>query len=280
MQQQLREKIDEMLKDDIIEESDSSWSAPVIPVPKGENDVRVCIDYRKLNEITKPDRYPLPRIDNLLHQAKAMPYMSTIDLKSSYHQISVPPDDQDKTTFVSPFGMYRFKRMPFGLRNAPPTFQRLMVKLIRGLKATCVISYLDDLSLRSVSFIQHLKDLREVFDKLREYNLHANRKKCKSGCSEVKYLGHLIVPEGIKADPEKVSVIANLQEPRNLKQLILFLQTASWYRRFIYKFAEIARPLTNLTRKKVIWQMQMEFGRTRILQQVNDCTDSTCTETS
>lgn len=256
--EQLREKLDQMIKNDIIEECDSPWSSPVILVPKGENDVRVCIDYRKLNEITKPDRYPLPRIDDLLHQAKAMPYMTTIDLQSGYHQIRVRPEDQDKTTFVSQFGTFRFKRMPFGLRNAPATFQRLMDRFIRGLKVDFVLAYLDDLIIRSVSFSQHMTDLREVFDKLREYKLCANRKKCKLCCSEVKYLGHLIVPEGIKPDLGKVSAILNLQEPRNLKELISFLQTASWYRRFIHKFAEITRPLTNLTRKKVSWRWGTE----------------------
>lgn len=257
-QKQLREKLDDMINDDVIEECDSPWSAPVILVPKGETDVRVCVDYRRLNEITKPDRYPLPRIDDLLHQAKAMPYMSTIDLQSSYWQIMVHPDDYDKTSFVSPFGTFRFKRMPFGLRNAPATFQRLMDKFIQGLHAKCVLSYLDDLIIRSITFSQHIEDLKEVFMKLREYKLRANRKKCKFMCSEIKYLGHLIVSDGIKTDPEKISAIANRQAPKNLKQLISFLQTASWYRRFIHNFADIARPLTNLTKKKISWKWERE----------------------
>lgn len=257
-QQQLRDKLDEMISNNVIEECDSPWSAPVILVPKGNDDVRVCIDYRRLNEITKPDRYPLPRIDDLLHQAKAMPFMSTIDLQSGYWQIKMHCQDMDKTAFISPFGMYRFKRMPFGLRNAPATFQRLMDKFVHGLHAQCVLSYLDDLIIRSDTFSRHLQDLREVFTKLRDFNLRANRRKCKFGCSKIKYLGHLIVPEGIKADPEKISSITNRAEPKNLKQLISFLQTASWYRRFIENFADIARPLTNLTKKKVTWQWNIE----------------------
>jgi hypothetical protein len=255
-QEQLREKLDDMINQDIIEECDSPWSAPVIMVPKKDDDIRVCVDYRQLNNITKPDRYPLPRIDDLLHQAKAMPFMSTIDLQSGYWQIMVHPDDQDKTAFISPFGMYRFKRMPFGLRNAPATFQRLMDKFIRSLKAKCVLAYLDDLIIRSPTIEQHLQDLREVFEKLNEFNLRANRRKCHFCCSSIKYLGHLIVPEGIKTDPEKISAIKDREPPKNLKQLISFLQTASWYRRFIQNFAEIARPLTHLTKKTTIWQWQ------------------------
>lgn len=257
-QQQLRAKLDDMINNNIVEECDSSWCSPVILVPKGENDVRVCIDFRKLNEITVPDRYPLPRIDNLLHQAKAMPFMSTIDLQSGFWQIKVHPDDQDKTAFISPFGMYRFKRMPFGLRNAPATFQRLMDKFVHGLKAQCVLAYLDDLIVRSSTFEQHLHDLREVFEKLRKFRLRANREKCRFGCSKIKYLGHLIVPEGIETDPEKISAITDRTEPKNLKQLISFLQTASWYRRFIENFAEIAKPLTNLTKKNRSWQWKNE----------------------
>lgn len=256
-QQQLRVKLDEMLEADIIEESESPWSAPVVLVPKGENDIRVCIDYRRLNSITVPDRYPLPRMDDLLQQAKAMPYMSTIDLKSGYWQIIMNKEDMDKTTFVTSFGTYRFKRMPFGLRNAPSTFQRLMDKFCRELKAESVLAYLDDLICRSVSFEQHLVDLREIFTKLEQYKLRANRQKCKFGCDSIKYLGHIITPEGIKTDDEKVAAISNMKVPKTLKHLISFLQTASWYRRFIKNFAEVARPLTCLTKKN----SSLEMGR-------------------
>ncbi|XP_049882138.1 uncharacterized protein LOC126378061 [Pectinophora gossypiella] len=256
-QQQLRIKLDEMIDNNIIEECDSPWCSPVILVPKANGDVRVCIDFRKLNEITVPDRYPLPRIDDLLHQARAMPFMSTIDLHSGFWQIQVHPDDQIKTAFITPFGMYQFLRMPFGLRNAPATFQRLMDKFIHGLKAQCVLSYLDDLIIRSNTFEQHLQDLKEVFEKLKLFKLRANREKCIFGCSKIKYLGHIIVPEGIETDEEKITAILNRPEPKNLKQLISFLQTASWYRRFIENFADIARPLTNLTKK----QTKMAMGK-------------------
>lgn len=255
-QHQLKVKLGEMLENNIIEESESPWAAPVVLVPKGDSDIRVCVDYRKLNAITIPDRYPLPRIDDLLHQAKAMPYMTTIDLQSGYWQIKIDENDQNKSTFVTAFGTYSFKRMPFGLRNAPSTFQRLMDKFCRELKAESVFAYLDDLICRSPNFKQHLEDLREIFTRLRFYKLRANKNKCKFACATIKYLGHIITPEGIKADPDKIKAISELPAPKNLKRLISFLQTASWYRRFIRNFAEIARPLTNLTKKNMTWKWE------------------------
>ncbi|GBL58317.1 Retrovirus-related Pol polyprotein from transposon 297, partial [Araneus ventricosus] len=122
----LRTEIDKLLANDVIEECESPFAAPVVLVPKPNGDIRLCIDYRKLNAITIPDKYPLPLMDTLLHDAKSTAFMSTLDLKTGYHQIEVNPDDKDKTTFVYPFGMFRYKRMPFGLKNAPATFQRLM----------------------------------------------------------------------------------------------------------------------------------------------------------
>ncbi|XP_063374947.1 uncharacterized protein LOC134662604 [Cydia amplana] len=255
-QKQLKDKLDEMLKNNIIKECESPWAAPVVLVPKGDTDIRVCIDYRKLNAITTPDRYPLPRMDDLLQQAKAMPYMTTIDLQSGYWQIKIDENDQNKSCFVTVFGTFMFLRMPFGLRNAPSTFQRLMDKFCRELKAESVFAYLDDLICRSPNFKQHLDDLREIFTRLRYYKLRANRNKCNLACATIKYLGHLITPEGIKTDPDKTKAISELPEPKNLKQLISFLQTASWYRRFIRNFAEVARPLTNLTRKNIAWKWE------------------------
>lgn len=130
----LREKLEEMLNENIIEESESPWAAPVVLVPKKDGDVRVCIDYRKLNSITTPDRYPLPRMDDLLHEARSMPFMPSIDLRAGYWQIKVHTPDREKTAFITPFGLYQYKRMQFGLRNAPSTFQRSDVLRVDYLK--------------------------------------------------------------------------------------------------------------------------------------------------
>ena len=255
---ELKNEISQMLDSDIIEESQSAWAAPVIMIPKQNGKIRVCVDYRELNAITIPDRYPLPRMDDLLHEAKSSQFMSTLDLQSGYWQIEMDEADREKTAFVTPFGPYHFKRMPFGLRNAPATFQRLMDCFKNGLPNTTLLVYLDDLIVTSGTFEQHLKDLERVFLRLRKLNLRANREKCKFGCSEVKYLGHILTKKGIQMDPSKVATILELPHPNNLKNLLSFVQTCSWYRRFIPNFAQISQPLTLLSKKNVKWNWGSE----------------------
>ncbi|GFX48771.1 hypothetical protein TNCV_3479551 [Trichonephila clavipes] len=251
----LRKEIEDLLEKDIIEECESPYGAPVVLIPKPNNQFRLCIDYRKLNEVTVSDTYPLPRMDDLLQEAKHTAYISTIDLKSGYHQVNVNPADRDKTAFVCPFGTYRFKRMPFGLKNAPATFQRLMDLFRRGLP---VLAYLDDIIIMSPTFEQRLADLEAVFKRLMDFKLRANSEKCQFSCSRVKYLGLWITPQGIEVDHEKTSAILGIPPPKNVKQLQSFLQTCSWYRKFIVNFSEIAQPLSNLTKKKAFWKWSEE----------------------
>ncbi|GFX74469.1 retrovirus-related Pol polyprotein from transposon 17.6 [Trichonephila clavipes] len=169
-------------------------------------------------------------MDDLLQEAKHTTYISTIDLKSGYHQMNVYPTDRDKTAFVCPFGTYRFKRMPFGLKNAPATFQRLMDIFRRGLP---VLAYLDDIIIMSPTFEKHLADLEAVFKRLIDFKLRANREKCQFSCSRVKYLALWISPQGIEDDHEKTSAILGISHPKNVKQL---------------------QPLSNLTKKKASWK--------------------------
>ncbi|GFW21079.1 hypothetical protein TNCV_2703191 [Trichonephila clavipes] len=196
----LKQEIDRLLSEGIIEECESPYASPVVLIPKPNGTFRLCIDYRKLNEITVADTYPLPRMDDLLHQAKLTPFMFTLDLRAGYHQVKVHVEDQDKTAFVCPFGTYRFLRMPYGLRNAPATFQRLMNRFCNGLKDILALPYLDDIIVL------------------------------------------------------KVASILDIPPPKNVKELQSFLQTCSWFRRYIQDFAKISRPLSYLTKKKFKWQ--------------------------
>ena len=181
--------------------------------------------------------------------------MSSLDLRSSYWQVSVREADRDKTAFICPLGVYRFKRMPYGLRNAPATFQRLVDRLrsCPSLQDISILAYLDDLLIISEGFQQHLKDLEAVFKRLTDYNLHCNREKCAFARESIKYLGHIVTQNGVSADPEKVSAVLEMKEPENLKHLRTFLQTCAWFRKFIPNYSRIAEPLTRLTRKKQVW---------------------------
>ncbi|GBM17438.1 Retrovirus-related Pol polyprotein from transposon 17.6 [Araneus ventricosus] len=199
-----------------------------------------------------PDKYPLPLMDTLLHDAKSTAFMSTLDLKTGYHQIEINPADKDKTAFVCPFGMFRYKRMPFGLKSAPATFQRLMDQFCNGLPTVNILVYLDDIVVLSETFEPHIQDIKMVFDRLRKFKLCINREKCKFACARVKYLGLWITPKEIEVDQDKVAAIQNIPCPRNVKQLQSFLHTCSWYRKFIPNFSDIARPLSNLTKKNIV----------------------------
>ncbi|GFY34334.1 retrovirus-related Pol polyprotein from transposon 17.6 [Trichonephila clavipes] len=222
----LKQEIDRLLSEGIIEECESPYASPVVLIPKPNGSFRLCIDYRKLNEITVADTYPLPRMDDLLHQAKLTPFMSTLDLRAGYHQVKVHVEDQDKTAFVCPFVTYRFLRMPYGLRNAPATFQRLMDRFCNGLEDILALPYLDDIIVLSETFEKHMFDLKTIFERLLHFKLKANREKCHFASFRVKYLGFRITQKGIEVDPEK----------------------------YIQDFAKISRPLSYLTKKKVKWQ--------------------------
>ncbi|GBM20387.1 Retrovirus-related Pol polyprotein from transposon 17.6 [Araneus ventricosus] len=174
--------------------------------------------------------------------------MSTIDLKSGYHQVKVHEADQDKTAFI-----HKYLRMPFGLRNAPATFQRLIDKFRAGLKNVFALSYLDYIIILSETFDQHINDLQIVFERLSLFKLHAKREKCHFACDRVKYLCYWITANGIEVDQEKVAAIQKIPVPTNVKEVQSFLQTCSWFRRYVPNFANIARPLSNLTKKNVQW---------------------------
>ncbi|XP_036340634.1 uncharacterized protein LOC118750003 [Rhagoletis pomonella] len=265
----LKLELDKMLNTGVIVECESPWAAPVVIVPKKSGGIRICVDYRELNAITKPDRYPLPRIDDLLHEAKDTNFMSTLDLQSGYWQVGMKDEDQDKTAFVTPFGMYIFTRMPFGLRNAPATFQRLIDRLKVSLGKIVLVAYLDDIILCSKNFKEHLEELSRLFERLQKFGLKVNKEKCRFACHEVKYLGHILTPDGIKVDPSKVTAITMRKSPRNVKELLSFLQACSWYRRFVPLFADVAKPLSQLTKKNAKWtwtdQQQTAFDKMKRL---------------
>jgi len=246
----LKTEITKLIKKRLIEPSASSWSSPVVLVPKKNNQYRMCVDYRRLNQYTIKDAYALPRIDDILYSINNnAKVLSTLDLYSGYHQIPMYPDDKDKTCFTTPFGNYNFNVMPFGLCNAPATFQREMNRIFFDLIGRNIFIYIDDVIVFSENMPNHIKDLSEVFGILEKNGLKVNVEKCHFFQNEVELLGHILSVEGIKPIPSKVEVIMRWLPPKNPTELKSFLGTVGYYRKFIPAFATTAQPLFQLLKK-------------------------------
>ena len=218
-------------------------------VKKKNGKFRLCVNYKPLNDITKKDNYPLPRIDELLDSLQDAQWFTTLDLASGYWQIKVKKEDQEKTAFITKFGTYEFKVMPFGLCNAPATFQRTMDKVLHGIKEKFVLVYLDDVIIYSKTCKEHLQHLTEVLNRIRHANLSLKAEKCNFIATELQFLGHVVGKDGVKPDPEKVEKMMNYPEPKNIRELRGVLGLFSYYRRFIKDFAQLADPLYQLLKK-------------------------------
>ena len=243
----------DMERDGVIEPSKSPWISPVVLVKKKDGTSRFCVDYRLLNSVTKKDSYPLPRIDDTLDTLVGCELFSTLDLKSGYWQVGLARGDREKTAFSIGTGLWQFTVMPFGLCNAPATFERLMETVLRGLSWETCLVYLDDVIVLGKSMKDHLKNLEQVFQRLREANLKLNPKKCSLFRRKVRFLGHVVSSEGVSVDPEKVAAIREWPVPKDKHDVRSFLGLCTYYRRYVLGFANIAKPLTRLTEDKKIF---------------------------
>lgn len=253
-EEEVNKQIREMLQQNIIQPSNSPYNSPIWVVPKkvdnsGEQKWRIVIDYRKLNEVTIEDKFPIPNIESIFDKLGRAQYFTTLDLAKGFHQILVDEKDRPKTAFSTPQGHYEFVRMPFGLKNAPATFQRMINHVLRDqINKTCVV-YLDDILIFSTSLQEHINSIHEIFEKLRASNLKIQIDKCNFFSKQTEYLGHILTNEGIKPNTKKVEAIQNLKIPHTRKQIKSFLGITGYYRKFIKDYAKVAQPMTRHLKK-------------------------------
>lgn len=242
----LRRHLQDLLAAGIIEESHSPYASPVVLVRKKNGELRMVVDYRRLNNLTKKDAYPLPRIEETFTLLSGSKWFTVLDLKSGYYQLEVEPADRPKTAFTTPFGTWQFRRMPQGLTNSPATFQRTMEKVMKGINLQEVVAFLDDLIIFSDSLEEHEERVMKVLKRIADFGLKLSPSKCKFFQTSVRYLGHVISAQGIQPDPDKVAAVKEWPQPQTAKELRSFLGFTGYYRRFVRDYARIVRPLNDL----------------------------------
>ena len=245
----VKKEIDKLLEAGVIKNSHSSWSAPIIVVPKGDGGKHLIIDYRALNKVTRKFIWPMPKVEDIFSQLNGAKYFSTLDLRAGYHHIGLTTDSIPKTAFTSPFGKYEYVKVPFRLAQAPAYFQELMTGVLKDLPFA--MAYLDDIIIYSSTPEEHLQHIKTVFEKLRHAKLSMKLSKCHFFTKEIQYLGHILGVEGIKPVLAKTEAIKAMHPPVNPKQVRVFLGLVGYYRKFIKNFVKIAKPLTMLTRMDV-----------------------------
>ncbi|KAG7583880.1 Ribonuclease H-like superfamily [Arabidopsis suecica] len=255
---ELKKQLEELLDEGFIRPSSSPWGAPVLFVKKKDGSFRLCIDYRGLNKIMVKNKYPLPRIDELLDQLGGAKWFSKIDLASGYHQIPIEPSDIRKTAFRTRYGNYEFVVMPFGLTNAPATFMKMMNSVFREFLDEFVIIFIDDILVYSKDWKTHQNHLSAVLERLREQKLFTKLSKCSFWQRSIGFLGHIVSEQGVSVDPEKIKSIRDWPRPKNATEIISFLGLAGYYRRSVKGFASMSQPMTRLTGKDTKFQWSEE----------------------
>ncbi len=254
----------------LIRKSSSSWAFPVIIVPKKDNTVRFCVDYRPLNKITKKDTYPLPRIDDLLEKIQHKTFFSSFDMASGYYSVELEEDSKEKSAFVSKVGLYEWNVMPMGLCNSPKTYQRMMDEILLNLDWTSGANFIDDVAIGSDTFEVHFQDISKFFERIRKHGLQLKLAKCKLFKKRIVFLGHTISKDGVGPEAAKVEAVQKIRSPSNINEVRTFLGLTGYYRKFVQGYAQIAAPLIALLSKSnsFRWTSECEFAFLELKQQL------------
>lgn len=258
---QVKQEIEDLVKAGILVSSKSQWSNPIVPVRKPDGSVRLCADYRKLNKVTLPDPYCMPLIEELLNVVGQASYLSKLDLSKGFYQVPLSDAAREKSAIITPFGKFEYTRMPFGMRNAPASFQRLMDSVLNDCQDFSR-AYIDDVLIYSRSWQEHLFHISSVLVKIKEAGLTVKKSKCSWGKSQIEYLGHRIGKGVLEIPQARVSALLEYRRPVTQKDVRSFLGMVGYYRRFIPNLAQIAKPLHDATRKSaprlVDWTKERE----------------------
>ena len=245
----VKDEIEKLLTTKVICTNHSSWSVPIIVVPKGDGGKHLVIDYRALNKVTRKFTWPMPKVEDIFSKLNGATYFTTLDLHAGYHHIPLDKSSIPKTAFNSPFGKYEYVKVLFRLVQAPAYFQELMTGILKDFPFA--IAYLDNIIIFSRTPQEHLSHICMVFEKLKSANLSIKKSKCSLFSKEIQYLGHILSATGIQPLPSKTHAIQNMNPPTTPKQVRAFLGLVGYYRKFIRGFAKISKPLTLLTRQQI-----------------------------
>ena len=245
----------------MIERSISEWAFPIVLVRKKDGSMRMCVDFRHLNAVAEADAYPMPRVDDIIDSLGGARYLTTLDLAHGYWQVPVEVDSRSRTAFATPYGLFQFRVMPFGLHGAPAIFQRMMDQILQN-SSDYAAAYLDDVVVHSTTWEDHIRHLRDVLQKLREAGLTVKPKKCQFALHSCSYLGHVVGNGEVHPEDSKIQGVLNFSTPTTKKQVRSFLGLTGYYRKFIADFATLSAPLSDLTKKsapnRVKWSAETD----------------------